>query len=284
MRYKAKKITVSLGLLLVFSSFFQANAWIQEDERLFQEAKILIFDKEWREAQEKLDELLEEYPESSWYSQALFWKGKCLEEQRGKEVDAINTYKRFVLLKKRSESLAEESEIAIIDLAFKLYERGKRSHLREIETRLFSRNKVVKYYAAFKLSYIKNKKVASKGIPVLKDILQKESDTELKDRAKIALLRIDPEILRDFEEERYERKASILHIRVQNKWKKEPTFSLNIPWALADLALSAIPDEAMAELREEGYDLDGIIKEITEYRGKVFEIKTKDSIIKIWID
>lgn len=284
MRYKAKKITVSLGLLLVFSSFFQANAWIQEDERLFQEAKILIFDKEWREAQEKLDELLEEYPESSWYSQALFWKGKCLEEQRGKELDAINTYKRFVLLKKRSESLAEESEIAIIDLAFKLYERGKQSHLREIETRLFNRNKVVKYYAAFKLSYIKNKKVASKGIPVLKDILQKESDTELKDRAKIALLRIDPEILRDFEEERYERKARILHIRVQNRWKKEPTFSLNIPWALADLALSAIPDEAMAELREEGYDLDGIIKEITEYRGKIFEIKTKDSIIKIWID
>lgn len=279
-----KKVTIYLGILLFASFLFQAYAQTQPDEKLFQDAKILIFDKKWESAQEKLEELLEKYPDSPWFSQAVFYRAKCLAEQKGKELEALNAYMSYIELKDRSKSLAEESEVSIIDLAYDLYKRGKKSYLREIEERLSSSKKVIKYYAAFKLSYVREKKVASRGIPVLKEIIKKERDNELRDRAKIALLRVDPSALKDFEEERYERKARILKIRVYEKGEKSPTLKINIPWALADLALGAISEEEKVLMREKGYDLDRILKELAEFKGNIIEIEGEDTIIKIWID
>lgn len=283
MRYK-KKTTVRLGLILLACLVFQTSAWSQSDENLFREAKVFLFDKKWVKAQEKLEELLSKYPDSPLFSQALFYKGRCLEEQDGQEREAVEVYERYTLRRDRTASLAEEAEVSIIDLAYKLYGRGKKSALDKIETRLYRQSRVVKYYAAVKLSYVKDKKRANKAVPVLKEILKAEKDEELRDRAKIALLRIDPKSLQDFEEQRYERKARVFHLRVQNRGKKEPEVAINIPWALADLALSSIPEKERQEMREEGYDIDKIIRELTEYQGKIVEIKTKTSIIKIWID
>jgi len=278
-----RKVIINLGIFLLASMLLQAYAQVKPDEKLFREAKILIFDKEWKEAQGKLEELLENYPKSPWFSQAIFYKAKCLEEQKGKELEALNEYKKYIKLKGRSESLTEESERSIINLALELYKRGKKSYLKEVEKRLSSSNKVVKYYAAIKLSYVKDKKAATRGIPVLKEIIKKERDYELRDRARIALLRIDPKALKDFEEERYERKAKILKIRAWKKGEKDPYLKINIPWALADLALGAISEEEKALMREEGYDLDRIVKELTEI-GEIIRIEDEDTIIKIWID
>jgi len=280
-----KKIIILNFLILFLASFhLQAYVQTQPDEKLFQEAKILIFDEKWEKAQEKLEELIERYQESPWFSQALFYRAKCMEKQGGKELEALAAYVEFNQLEDRSRSLAEESEISIIDLAYELYRRGKRNYLKEIERRLSSSNKVIKYYAAFKLSYLKDKKVAAKGIPILKEIVKKERDDELRDRAKIALLRVDPKALKDFEEERYERKARILKIRVYNKLEKKLKLSLNIPWALADLAFGAIPEEERVLMRKKGYDLDMIVKELMEFEGNIIEIEGEEIIIKMWID
>ena len=105
-----------------------------------------------------MEQLIKKYPESPWFSQAIFYRAKCLEKQGGKEVKALAAYIEFNQLEDRSKSLAEESEISIIDLAYELYRRGKRNYMKEIEKRLSSSNKVIKYYAAFKLNYVKNKK------------------------------------------------------------------------------------------------------------------------------
>jgi hypothetical protein len=116
------------------------------------------------------------------------------------------------------------------------------------------------------------------------EILEEERNDELKDRAKIAVLRVDPDALKDFEEERYEGRAKMLKIRVYESGTKEIKLSLDIPWALADLALAAIPEEEKESMRKEGYDLDKIMRELTRVRGNIIEIKSDDSVIKIWID
>lgn len=279
-----KKLSITLVIILCVSLVLRAYAKVDSDEKLFQDAKILIFDKEWKDAQGKLEELIEDYPESPWYSQAIFYLGKCLQEQPGKEVKALGIYNDYIHLDKRNDQLVEESETSIIELAFRLYERGEKSYLSEIKKRLSSPNKVVKYWAAIKLSYAKDKKVARMGLPVLLEILEAERDDELKDRAKIAVLRVDPDALKDFEEEKYERKAKMLHIRVYEAGNKKIKLSLDIPWALADLALAAIPDEEKQSMREEGYDLDKIIQDLARVKGNIIEIKSEDSVTKIWID
>jgi hypothetical protein len=278
-----RKVIINIGILLLASLLLQAYAQAQPDERLFQQAKVLIFDKEWKEAQEKLEELLEKYPDSAWYSQAVFYRAKCLKEQKGKKLEALKAFRDYIKQKDRSKSLTEDTELSIIDLSYELYKDGKKSYLAEIEKRLSSSNKVVRYFAAIKLSQVEEKKVASGAVPVLKEIIKKEEDDELRDRAKIALLRVDPSALRDLEEERPVRKAKLLKIRV---WKDgELTLKINIPWALADLALGSIEEEEKAELRKEGYDLDTITKTLVE-AGEVIYIENKEegTIIKIWID
>ena len=52
-----------MGLILIASVLIQAFDWEQRDAELFQEAKINIFDKEWENAQEKLEELVEDFPD-----------------------------------------------------------------------------------------------------------------------------------------------------------------------------------------------------------------------------
>lgn len=280
---RLKKMTLYLGIFCITSFFPAAYAHSQSAEELFQEAKIMIFDKEWENAQDKLEELLEEYPDSPLYSQALFYLGRTLENQQGEEKEAIDVFKKYILRADSSEVLTQETETSIIKLSFVLYGKGKKSYLKEIKTRLYRPNRIVRYYAAIQLSYLKDKREASQAIPVLKDILEEEKDQELKDKAKIALLRIDPDYFQEYEKERHERRSMLMRFKIVSKKTRAETFSLSIPWALGDLALANIPEEAKSELRKEGYDLDRIMKEIIE-GGRVIEIATKDAIIKIWIE
>lgn len=280
---RLKKITMYLGIFWITSVFFPAYAYMQSDEELFQEAKILIFDKEWENAQEKLEELLEDFPDSPLHSQVLFYLGRTLENQKGKEKNAISVFKKYILRSDSNEVLTQEAETSIIKLSFVLYEKGRKSYLKEIKARLYRPNRIVRYYAAIRLSYLEDKREASEAIPILKKILEEEEDEELKDKAKIALLRIDSDYFQDYEEKRDERRLMLMKFKVINKRTREETFSLSIPWALADLALANIPEDAKAELRKEGYDLDRILKEIIE-GGRIIEIETKETIIKIWID
>lgn len=283
MRYKMKKSIVCLGALLLASFLLQAYAQAQPDEKLFQDAKILIFDKEWKKAQEKLEELIEEYPDSAWVSQAVFYRAKCLKEQGDRDLEALKAYQDFIKRKDRSRSLTEDAETEIIDLAFELYRKGRKSYISEIENRLSSPSRTVRYFAAIKLSQVKERRTASKAVPVLKEIIEKEKDDELRDRAKIALLRIDPDALKDVEEQRRETKALIVNIRV---WKQgKLTLKVNIPWALFDLVLGAVSEEEKDLMEREGYDIDRMRKILMELGEPVtIEDPEEGLVIKIWIE
>jgi len=262
-----------------------AYAQAQPDEKLFEEAKILIFDKRWEAAQDKLENLLNRYPQSPMRDQALFYRAKCLSERGGREKEAIEAYESYVRDVKasnRNASLIEDSEISIIDLAFGLYEKGEKRFLDAIDGRLGSPNKVIRYYAAFKLSYVKDKTVSGRSVPVLKRIIESEPDAELKDRAKIALLRVDPGALKAVGDEPSRAHTRILKIQVIEGGKKK--VDINIPWALADLALQAIPEEEKSVMRKKGYDLDRIINELAKTKSSIIEINDDGSVIRIWIE
>jgi len=280
-----RNIKICIGILLLVSLGMGAYAQTGPDERLFEEAKVLIFDKKWEAAQDKLDDLLDRYPQSLMKEQALFYRAKCLSEQGGREKEAIEAYDSYIRGVKASDrnaSLIEDSEISTIDLAYGLYKKGERRFLDAIEGRLGSSNKVIRYYAAFKLSYVKDKTISSRAVPVLRRIIENEPDAELKDRAKIALLRVDPEALKAVGDDRSEAHARILKIQVFEGGKKK--IDINIPWALADLALQAIPDEEKSVMRKKGYDLDRIINELAKTKSTIIEINDADSVIKIWIE
>jgi len=281
--YMAVLILVAAGLGAVGQTTETAQT---AEGKLFQEIRHLYFDEKWTEAQTRLEDFLVRYPQSPFYAQALYYKSKCLEEQDGMEREALRSYKEFLRLRDRNKDLAEDAEVSIIDLAMKLYDQGDKGFVREVEDRLASPNKVVRYYAAVQLSYVKEKRIADKSVPILKQIIEEENSGELRDRARIALLRVSPDALAGVEERRNEKKVRMLRIVVMDDRTKKIEFQLNIPWALADLALSAIPDEEKATIRQKGYDINKILKGVQEGRGTILEINDakERKTIKIWIE
>ena len=118
-----------------------------------------------------------------------FFHGKC-QEELGSKKQALESYEKFVKSSAGS-NLAEEARISIIDLAAGLTRPGKRIPAENIG-RIGHEDKVVSYYAALQLSYLPDRKTAVRALPVLQVILAQEKDEELRDRAKIAVMRIDP--------------------------------------------------------------------------------------------
>jgi len=279
-----KYIRLFAGIALLVAACLGARAEQAPDEKLFQEAKLLIFDEKWEPARAKIEELLAKYPRSPFSSQALYYKGKC-QEELGMESAALKSYEDYLRLKDINRNLAEDADGSVIEIAFKFYEMGKRGYLKKIEERLESPSKVVRYYAAIKLSFVKDKDVARKAVPILRKIVREERDPELSDRARIALLRISPEALSGLEE-RMEKRARMLRFQVYDSLNKKLEIAISIPWSLADLFLSAVPEKERQEMRAEGYDIDRILRELQSASGTIIEINVakEGKIIKIWIE
>lgn len=282
-----RKTIAFIGLAVILSLGPGLRAQTAGDEALFREAKLLVFDKDWRAALDKIEELGAKHPSSPFVGQALFYRGECLNGLGGREREALRAFQEYLKSPEARANLVEEAEGRIIDLAFELYEAGDAAALREVESRLGHKNMVVRYYAAYKLSFGKDKRIAAKAAPVLVRIVETENDPELLDRARIALLRVSPESLKQVEDRAPVRTGSprMLRIRIRDAGRKEPVFSLNIPFALADLALGALGEDDKAALRREGYDINKIIRDLTRSKDKILEIKGDGgSVIEIWID
>ena len=255
-------------------------------DRAFQEIKLLIFDERWPDALDRLDAFLERYSESAWTSQAIYYRAKSLARIGGREAEAIGAFNRYIGLRDRSRSLLEDAENSIVDLALKLYERGERGAIREAEERLESSIREVRYYAAVQLSYVKDKSVAERTVPILKEIIRREPPGELRDRARIALLRAAPRELDEADEVGTGRGVQMFRIEVSDERTGKSVFSLRLPTALADLVLGALPEEELQTLRAKGYDVQKILRDLRSARGMVISIRDPDSLksIKIWIE
>jgi tetratricopeptide (TPR) repeat protein len=270
-----------LSWMLMAACLFSAVWAADPGEELFAKAKTLIFDKEWAAALKNLDEIIARYGESRQYATALFYRGKC-QEELGASRDALASYEAFVAAAP-ANNLAEEALVSVIDLAAALHQAGDKGSLRKIMALLGHGNKVVSYYAAFKLSYLTDRAGASRALPVLEGILAREKDEELRDRAKIAIMRIDPARLKKLERPSGKPAGTMLRIRVAGRGDGGDKFSLSIPLALADLALKSLGAEEKRALKKEGYDVERLLEQLVD-KGMRINIQDEESTIQIWIE
>lgn len=279
------KRIAAMVLLAVAVCVTAAMAQTGPSEKLLQEAKLMIFDKDWGRALDAVDAIIGKFPGTSQARQAMFYKGECLTNLAGREKDALAAYREYIKSPGAEQNMIESSEASIIDLEFDLLEKGDGLAAEEIESRLSSSNKAIRYYAAYKLSKAGDRSLATRAVPVLKRIIESEKDPELLDRARIALLRVSPESLKNVEGKRSTGEAGLmLSIRIWEKSSRDPTVSITIPWALADLAIRAIPDAEKASIRGKGYDLNRLLDDLTRTRDSLLRFEDEDSVIEIKIE
>jgi tetratricopeptide (TPR) repeat protein len=270
-----------LFIVVLLCGVLAGSLAAQADRSVFEKAKLLIFDKQWTAALARLDEVIAKYPDSPHYAAALFYRGKC-QAELGARKQAVESYELFIRNSPGS-NLAEEARISILDQATALYQAGEKGYLQKILAMLNEGNTVVAYYAAFKLSYLPERKAASQALPVLLAILDKEKDAELRDRARIAVMRLDPARLKGAADPGTGSGGRMLRIRVLEGKNRQATVALNIPLALADLAIQSLSAEQKRGLQKKGYDLDQVLSRLTG-QGLKIELQDEDSVFQIWVE
>lgn len=189
---------------------------------------------------------------------ALFWIARC-SENLGELTRALDEYGRYLATRPTSASLVEEARTARASVAARLYKSGAHQHLHVLHEALDDPARNVRAFAALQLSQL-GPEAGAPAIPVLRAIVTEEKDPELVDRAKLGLLRLDPKALSDAPAgtggKPRARSIAWIKVRIFEHGRREPTVSVNLPVALADLVFKSLPDDARDALKRKGYDAD----------------------------
>jgi tetratricopeptide (TPR) repeat protein len=278
-------IGLVLGLLLL-----PALLGAQVDAERLRSAKTLYFDKKYAEAREAWTAIRSAGGADA--EPAGYWIARC-SESLGEHERALGEYGAYLDRKPADRVLAEEARTSRVSLATRLYKAGRRQHLPVLQQAVQSDpSKTVRYYAALQLASL-GPEVGQPAVPVLKRILAEEKDEDLVDRARLALLKVDPKSLgapsgapRATGAQATGQEARWVRVRIHDKGKAEPSVSINLPVALAELVFKSLPDDARRELKQKGYDADNFWERLKKLGPtEIVEIVGDEGQrIRIWIE
>ncbi len=284
-------VAAALVLLTLLCGPNSSGAPGGKDQELFNQAKILIFDKDWNGARGIFQRVIQEFPKSALVPQSYYFIAKCFQFE-GREAEAIGSYETFLQKYPNEPVFPAEARNAIVELAATQMEKGDPTYRDRLVKSLSDPRKEVRYFAAIRCSRLKDRQIDALSVPILREIIRTESERDLVDRARIALLRLDPEALNV--EKRLEAKPGktrngstvrMFHIEVYQQGAKAPNVELNLPMSLADMAIRALDESTKMELKRQGFDVDDIWRSLKQLPPtKILTIRDKGNLIKIWID
>ncbi len=258
----------------------------QDSERL-KSAKALVFDRKYVEARSAWQGILASGgPESE---AAGYWVARCSENLK-EDARAFKEYGDYLARRPADRALAEEARTSRVGLAARLVKGGNVQPLSVLRDGLADSSRTVRYYAAFQMGGLGGVN-ARPAVPVLKKIVAEEKDADLVDRAKILLLRIDPQALANAPPPVRTASAhapgSWLKVRVFEKGSKDKTkVSINVPVSLAEIVFKSLPDEVKKELTLKGYDADNFWDRLKGLpKMEILTIEGEDGeSVQIWIE
>ncbi|HUG37772.1 MAG TPA: hypothetical protein VML54_12515 [Candidatus Limnocylindrales bacterium] len=256
-------------------------------------AKALFFDGRYGEARQAWESVRASSrgPESV---TALYWIARC-SEKLGERERALREHAAFLAARPADKALVEESRTSRVGLAAHLYKAGQKQHGSILTAALADQSRTVRYYAALQVAAL-GPEMARPAVPVLLDIVRTEKDDDLVQRAKLALLRVDPAALTGVPDDRAAagasrsapsaRKAGWIKVRITEKGAASPKVSVTMPFALAELVFKSLPDEALRELKSEGYDAANFWKKLRDMGPtEVIDIEgDHGERVRIWIE
>jgi hypothetical protein len=246
-----------LAALAVAALLLPAAAFAQADAERLRAAKALFFDRQYAEAREAWQEVRSSGRGADAQA-AQYWIARC-SESLGESGRALAEYGAYLDARPSDRTLVEEAKTSRVALAVRLAKAGQRQHLAVARAALSDPSRTVRYFAALQMASL-GPGDGKPAVPVLQEILAQEKDEDLVERAKLALLRVDRAALAEAPPEAARRptgksrEASWVRVRIYEKGASKPGVSINLPVALADLVFKSLPDDAVADLKKEGYD------------------------------
>jgi hypothetical protein len=290
--------TVLPAALLLALTWVVPPLRAESDPERMRAAKELVFDKKYAEARTVWQTIVGA-AKGAEADTASFWVARC-SEGLGENERALKEYGAFLDRRPADRALAEEARTSRVGLATRLYRAGRKEHLSVVTTALAEDNKTVRYYAALQLASL-GAPVGLPAVPVLKQIIAREKDEDLVERAKLGILKLDPSALTTLAPPApaaapkaapapgaapAPHPAGWIRVRVYEKGRSEPEVSINLPLALAEMVFKSLPDEARRELRLKGYDADNFWERLRKLGpAEIIDIRGDDGEkIQIWIE
>ncbi len=286
-------------ILLLFSALIAPVGFTvspgTKDQELFNQGKIAIFDKNWDGARSIFQRIIQEAPQSTLVPQAYYFIARCFQFQ-GKEAEALQAYERFVRSYPKEPFLPAEARNSVVELAASLMEKGDTAYRDRLTSALKDPDKDLRYFAAIRCSRLKDQGILSMVVPVLREIMDKEGERDLVDRARIALMRLAPKELAPKVEAPERRKPDtkgktdsggqrMFHLVIYQSGSKQPAVELNLPVSLAQMAIAAMDESAKAELRKKGVDVENIWESLRRMGPtNILTIRDGENLIKLWIE
>jgi tetratricopeptide (TPR) repeat protein len=285
------RIAVLIGVSVPMAATPVRAAPVPVAEQL-RSAKALFFDGKYAEARRAWEAVraAARGPEST---AALYWIARC-SEKLGEPERALREYEAFLAARPADRTLVEEARTSRVGIAARLYKAGQKQHALVLKAALGDSSRTVRYYAALQVAGL-GEEMARPAVPVLLDIIKTEKDEDLVERAKLALLRVDPGALTGVPDDRAPtapaaaraaRKAGWIKVRITEKGASAAKVSVTMPFGLAELVFKSLPDEALRELKTEGYDAENFWEKLRDMGPTdVIDIEgDHGERIRIWIE
>jgi hypothetical protein len=260
------------------------------DPELSRKAKALFFDRKYADARAAWQAVLQgsRGPEAD---QAAFWIARA-SESLGESERAFGEYGAFLARRPADQALVEEARTNRVGLAAQLYKAGQRQHLDVLTAALTDSSRTVRYYGALQLASL-GPEGGKKALPILCRIVAAEKDEDLVDRAKLAILKVDPKspclqssVKAEGQVGAARPDGRMLRVRIFEREGGRAKVTVNLPMALADLLFKSLPDEAKRNLRLKGYDADNFWDQLKHLGPtQIIDIEGEDGEkIQIWIE
>jgi tetratricopeptide (TPR) repeat protein len=253
-------------------------------------AKALFFDRKYAEARAAWQQVLaaSRGPDAE---TAAYWVARA-SEQLGEHERAFKEYDAFLARKPANRALAEEARTNRVGLAARLYKSERRQYLPVLHEALSDPSKTVRYYAALQSCGL-GLEAGRPALPLLKTMVQTETDDDLVQRAKLCLLRLDPKALADIRPSASAPgrngdavRGRMLKVRIFEQGRRK--VSVDVPLALAEIVLKSLPEDAKNELRKKGYgDPEHFWEQLVKLGPtQIIEVEADEEgqRIQIWIE
>jgi len=256
-----------------------------EAERL-RTAKALFFDRKYAEARQAWQEVFSR-SRGAQADQAAFSIARC-SENLGEHDRALKEYADFLARRPADQALAEEARTNRVGLAARLYKAGRRQHLVVMTDGLRDPSPSVRYYAALQLAAM-GAEAGRQAVPLLCRLVAEGTDQDLVERAKLALLRLDPDCLARAPGPTVgpsQGEARSLRLRIFERGHATPKLTITIPVVLAEMLFKSLPEDVLKELRQEGYDAENLLERLKKLGPmNIIDIRGDEGErIQIWLE
>jgi len=280
---------LSLTLLALVALVATAPARGAEDcESLMRSIKLEVFDQNWETVQADTTRLLATYPDCPQRRQAAYLRAQAMDKS-GNSSQALAAYEGFLKNycgQPEGVMHCELAQVALYDLAGRLVQGENRREALAILTAGMDQPGDAGVFAALTLADQPDEKLQDEALPHLKEALAAGLDRDVRNRVCLAILRIEPgpSPCAEPATSLVPGTPSLISVEVFDKQQSATKLRLNMPVALADAVVRALPDEIRDEMALEGIDIKSIFAAIrSNSMGTIFELETNDMKVRIWL-